>query len=105
MFVAAPRFHILIRYSPQEKVTHSSHVFNGLLHPDKSSIVQNISQFIRSITNLFLSEFPRRRKMLSKKHLISMVLMNVLLINCGYADARPNSETNLIDSNDKTSVS
>lgn len=45
------------------------------------------------------------RTMLSKKHLIFMVLMNVLLFNCGYANARPNLETNLIDSNDKTNVS
>lgn len=33
-----------------------------------------------------------------------MVLINVLLINCGYVEARPNLETNLIDSNDKTNV-
>lgn len=42
----------------------------------------------------------------NRKHLIFMVLFNVLLINCGYVvQARPNaSATLLYDSDDKTNV-
>lgn len=53
---------------------------------------------------ILLLAFPKKT-VLTKKKLISMVLINVLLIQCGCANARPNSETNLIDSNDKTNVS
>ena len=44
--------------------------------------------------------------MLSKrKHLIFMVLFNVLLINCGYVEARPNaSATILYGSEDNSNV-
>lgn len=52
---------------------------------------------------VLLLAFPTKM-VLSKKHLISMVLINVLLLNCGCVNARPNLETNLIDSNDKNNV-
>jgi len=44
--------------------------------------------------------------MLSKrKHLIFMVLFNVLLINCGYVQARPNASATIgYGSEDKTNV-
>lgn len=53
---------------------------------------------------IVLLAIPRGKMVMSKKHLITLVLINVLLINCGYADARPNLESNSIDSNDKTNV-
>lgn len=38
----------------------------------------------------------RKSLMLSRmKHLILLVLFNVLLFNCGYVQARPNATTNL----------
>jgi hypothetical protein len=40
---------------------------------------------------------------LTKKHFISMVLINVLLLGC--ANCRPNLDENLIVSKDKTNVS
>lgn len=40
----------------------------------------------------------------SKKFIISTMLISVLLINCGYVNARPNLESNQIDSSDKTNV-
>ncbi|CRL03979.1 CLUMA_CG017099, isoform B [Clunio marinus] len=61
---------------------------------------QKLCQFVTNILvvnlNIFLLEFPRgKMTMLSKKHLITLVLINVLLINCGYANARPNLEASL----------
>lgn len=52
---------------------------------------------------ILLLAFPMKM-VLSKKHLIFMVLINVLLLNCGYVNARPNLEKNLIYSNDKNNV-
>lgn len=41
-----------------------------------------------------------------KRHLIFMVLFNVLLINCGYVQARPNASATIVyESDDKSNVS
>ena len=40
-----------------------------------------------------------------RKHLIFMVLFNVLLINCGYVQARPNASATIVyESKDNTNV-
>lgn len=90
----------------QESYDLTSNVFNERLLCNRT-IFQNLSQFVRNLIANYLTILLlafSSKMVLSKKHLISMVLINVLLINCGCVNARPNLETNLIDSNDKTNV-
>jgi hypothetical protein len=90
----------------QKNYQHTSHVFKGLIHCNKTDF-QTLSQFIRNFLmnylKILLLAFPRGKMVLTNKCLISMVLINVLLLGC--VNCRPNLETNSIDSNDKTNVS
>lgn len=92
-------------FKKQKSHKHTSHVFKGLLHCNRTNF-QTLSQFIRNFVvnylKILLLAFPQGKMVLTKKHLISMVLINVLLLGC--VNCRPNLESNSISSNDKTEV-
>jgi hypothetical protein len=80
---------------------NSSHISAG--HCNRT-LLRQLSQFISD--RIIMLAFMKENMMLSKKkHLIYMVLFNVLLINCGYVQARPNATTNLAYGSDDNNVS
>lgn len=85
----------------QRKIQHTSNVFSGPIDLERT-IFHTFSQFYRHKMASLLA-FPREMTT-SKRNFIFLVLINVLLLNCGCANARPNLESNLIDQKDKTSV-
>lgn len=100
----------LIKFNIVYFCYQNDETFNG------SGVFSGFQQFILTILQLLLkliryknfkeimTELPCKMS-LSKRNLTFMVLLNVLLISCGYANARPNLETNLIDHSDETNVS
>ncbi|XP_070491911.1 sodium/hydrogen exchanger 3 isoform X2 [Chironomus tepperi] len=77
----------------------SSHPHTGTCN---RTILTKLSQFF-SDRIIMLAFMKWNMMMLSKrKHLIFLVLFNVLLINCGYVEARPNASATIFGSDDKT---
>lgn len=99
--------HLNNYHHQQEDYESNDDVFNGETHLGNTRIFNNLSQFLGNFivnySKLLLLKFPKGM-ILYKKCLFSTMLISVLLINCGYVNARPNLESNQLDSSDKTNV-